>query len=212
LLTPSLAGNVVFAGDLLELSFRFPAGIRPDEWEAFLSLDGGKSYPVRLSGERTPDSTRLVARVPNLPTDAARILVRAGGEDEAEEGDRFEVDIAISDPFQITAGSGIPGRAPWPDAGRLPRRGDHVRIEWVVEASAAPEPGLDRALPDGFSERSTAVNTLIGSDLEATVTRGEEETDICPSRLDQAVRSVRRHGPTNGVKTFRSPIPPPLRI
>jgi hypothetical protein len=209
-LTPSLAGNVVFAGDLVELTFVFPAGVRPDEWEAFLSLDGGESYPVRLTEERTPESTRLTARIPNLPTKAARILVRAGGEDE--EGDRFEMDLAVSDCFQIAASAGRLDRLPWPDAGRLPRRGNLVQIEWIVEDSAVPEPPLAKPLPDGLSERGTAVGALFRSVLEAAIPRSDEVIGPGLSRLVSAVQRVRLQRPVDRVGAFSFPRFPPLRI
>jgi hypothetical protein len=49
-----------------------------DEKELVLSLDGGQSYPVRVTAETGAADTILVFRVPNLPSARARIALRAG--------------------------------------------------------------------------------------------------------------------------------------
>ena len=54
-----------------------------EEWEAFLSLDGGHSWPVRLTPHLAIDRRRIRVRVPDLPTEDARLLFRIG--DEREE-------------------------------------------------------------------------------------------------------------------------------
>ncbi|HZF09132.1 MAG TPA: hypothetical protein VFE33_10110 [Thermoanaerobaculia bacterium] len=58
-----------------------PAGVgRWEEWEAFLSLDGGRTYPVRVTPHLDRDLTRVSFRVPGFPTANARLLLRVGDE------------------------------------------------------------------------------------------------------------------------------------
>ncbi len=55
-----------------------------EEWEAFLSLDGGKTYPVRITPHLDQDLRRVRWRVPGLPTADARLLLRLGDEQHRE--------------------------------------------------------------------------------------------------------------------------------
>ncbi len=54
------------------------AGI--DEAEIILSLDGGLTYPIRVSNELDPCETRFLWRVPMLATGRARLALRTGRE------------------------------------------------------------------------------------------------------------------------------------
>jgi len=66
------------AGDVLELSWsELPAGI--DECEILLSLDDGRTWPVRVSPELERAERRYRWRVPNLPSPTARLRLRLGG-------------------------------------------------------------------------------------------------------------------------------------
>jgi hypothetical protein len=56
---------------------------RWEEWEAFLSLDGGATYPVRVTPHLDRDLRRFTFKVPELPSRDVRLLVRVG--DEREE-------------------------------------------------------------------------------------------------------------------------------
>lgn len=51
-----------------------------EEWEAFLSLDGGTTYPVRITPHLDQDLRRIRWQVPDLPTPQAAILLRFGNE------------------------------------------------------------------------------------------------------------------------------------
>nr|MDQ2970586.1 hypothetical protein [Acidobacteriota bacterium] len=70
-----------------------------DEAELLLSLDGGRSFSLRVSREVLPESGRAVWRVPSLPSSHARLALRTGrsGEDESESvilvGAEFEIAV-----------------------------------------------------------------------------------------------------------------------
>ena len=55
-------------------------GGRADEAEVVLSLDGGLTYPIRVSNELHPCATRYLWRVPALATGRARLALRTGSE------------------------------------------------------------------------------------------------------------------------------------
>jgi hypothetical protein len=95
----------VAAGRLVELRWRgIPADI--EEAELLLSLDGGRSYPVRLTPELEARTTSFRWRVPDLPTEQAVLMLRVGD----EEGERTG---ALSSCFRILHVEG----APAPDLG-----------------------------------------------------------------------------------------------
>lgn len=59
-----------------------------DEWEAFLSLDDGQRYPVRLTPHLDLDRRRVTITLPQFAATRARLLLRFG--DEVEE---FEYEV-----------------------------------------------------------------------------------------------------------------------
>jgi hypothetical protein len=75
-------GTSLRAGELTNLRFEV-AGEEADvdEMEVLLSLDGGKTFSLRVTKEMSAGTHELWWRVPNLPTTAARIALRVGGEE-----------------------------------------------------------------------------------------------------------------------------------
>ncbi len=109
---------------------------RTEEWEAFLSLDDGKTYPMRITPHLDADLRRFRWQVPPLPTPHARILLRFGDE-------RKETSVLVPRRFAIVAApAGSPAAAlasPWgPELSPLVRR--------------APKPGATspRASPESW--------------------------------------------------------------
>jgi hypothetical protein len=56
-----------------------------EEWEAFLSVDGGKYYAFRITPHLDVELRRFTFVVPNVDTRDARILIRAGNEERGEQ-------------------------------------------------------------------------------------------------------------------------------
>ncbi len=86
-LTAPAADAVLPAGGLVALAWepgpdleRFP---RAHEWEAFLSVDGGATFPFRITPHLDLSQQRVLIRLPHVETPNARILLRVG--DEREE-------------------------------------------------------------------------------------------------------------------------------
>lgn len=98
-----------------------------EEWEAFLSVDGGRTYPLRVTPHLDLSIRRFAFQVPNLPTRAARVLLRFGDE-------REEVEVETPQRFSILAG----GHFAWNPAQRIalgrgerPRPGEEGVVFWV---------------------------------------------------------------------------------
>lgn len=56
-----------------------------EEWEAFLSVDGGRYYAMRITPHLDRDVQRFTFVVPNVMSNDARILLRFGDEDRETE-------------------------------------------------------------------------------------------------------------------------------
>lgn len=95
------ASAVLESGTTAELAWRPAAGFDAlagaTEWEAFLSLDGGRSYPVRLTPHLDLGRRHFGFRVPDMPSDAVRLLLRIGDE-RAERAVRFPTPLRIVRP------------------------------------------------------------------------------------------------------------------
>lgn len=96
------------------------------EWEAFLSVDGGRTYPLRVTPHLDIGIRRFSFRVPNVPTREARLLLRFGDE-------RREVGVETPQRFSI-----IPGPHFWTApprrvlaSGEAARAGERGVALWV---------------------------------------------------------------------------------
>lgn len=102
------------------------------EWEAFLSLDGGQTYPIRLTPHLDLALSGFSFEVPNLPSRDARLLLRFGDE---------RVERSIETPVRFEIGAG--GNSTWVadlltgpfaqtfESGESARRGDRGVVLWL---------------------------------------------------------------------------------
>lgn len=99
LVTPR-AGVALAAGSTAEIEWAPVAGFaglpKSEEWEAFLSVDGGATYPMRITPHLDSDLRRFHFQVPPVPTANARILLRFGDE-------RRETAVELPEQFAIQA-------------------------------------------------------------------------------------------------------------
>src|SRR6185295_5485221 len=97
------AGDTLLAGASAELEWAplapFARVPRVEEWEAFLSFDGGVTYPVRITPHLDHDLRRVRWQVPAIPTSEARLLLRFGDE-------RREHAFELPQRFSIAAAAG----------------------------------------------------------------------------------------------------------
>jgi hypothetical protein len=152
-------GAVLVGGQTAELRWSELAAFAQleeiEEWEAFLSVDGGKSYPFRITPHLDHDVRALRWQVPPVATPDARLLFRFGNERKEEVGFRppvrFKIAVEASSPPPITlaeasssrgeaALSGQPGVLSWVAGSR---RGTGLRqVEARCPIELHPTPGL----------------------------------------------------------------------
>lgn len=148
------------------------------EWEAFLSLDGGAHYPIRITPHLDRDLRRVFWQVPHFPTRDARLLLRFGNEHREtalELPERFAISGTAPLQAWTTSRAASPGEPARPgDAGVVvwtegTRHGGSSRqvIAWeglgfATAPSVAPAAAGELAIesedpvpdPDPLSERA----------------------------------------------------------
>jgi hypothetical protein len=121
------AGEELTAGSLATVAWEELA-LPPhtEEWEAFLSVDGGRTYPLRVTPHLDIGIRRFSFRVPDLPTREARLMLRFGDE-------RREVGFEAPQRFAI-----VPGPRHWAppprrvlSPGEAARKGGRGVALWV---------------------------------------------------------------------------------
>jgi hypothetical protein len=135
LVTPQ-AGAVLVAGSTAELEWASLAGFdhlsKVEEWEAFLSVDGGATYPLRITPHLDQDLRRIGFQVPPVPTADARILLRFGDEHRetaVELPERFSIAASPAQVPALAPAFGLASRAVSPGEPALP--GQAGVVAWV---------------------------------------------------------------------------------
>lgn len=100
-----------------------------EEWEAFLSVDGGEYYAYRITPHLDVALRQFTFEVPNVATSRARILLRAGDEDR-------EIELESSVTFTIERDEARALTVPPLEVeeslrGEPAREGDRGVIEWT---------------------------------------------------------------------------------
>jgi hypothetical protein len=138
-------GTVLRGGSFAEV--RWTATQLPpaaEEWEAFLSVDGGKYYAFRITPHLDADLRRFTFVVPNVDTKRARILIRAGNEVQEtrfENAGTFSIarDPDAEEPIARLLASG---------RGEAARDGDPVVVSWTSGPRNGVEVTQHTALPE----------------------------------------------------------------
>ena len=116
LIAPSLQAGTVLRGGSFATIERPAVTANAEEWEAFLSLDGGKYYAFRITPHLDIDRHQFTWLVPNVDTTHARILIRAGNE-------RRETLYELPATFAIARDANAEG----PHTTIVPARGESAR-------------------------------------------------------------------------------------
>ncbi len=123
--------SAAIANGRLEVSWdRCPKGTR--EWEAFLSLDGGRSFPIRVTPHLSASIRSFSWPLPRLVSDDARLRIRFG--DGASE---LEYDLESGFPLRPAAGAS-PLTPATRDLGERPARGEERTAAWVEGSGDLP--------------------------------------------------------------------------
>jgi hypothetical protein len=160
------------------------------EMELVLSLDGGRTFPIRLTRDLAPETRAILWRVPSFPTRAARIALRVGeGQEPGDE--RLEL---VGELFEIV------GEAD--EAGVFASEPVHrVRGEWRTEAALS---GSARA-PSSRDFDSESPESLQASADDSTAAESPR-----PDGIDTPATSTSERAP---LPTIRCPSPrPPTRL
>lgn len=188
------AGESLAPGSVVEVRWGSlcAAGMKADEAELVLSLDGGATFPVRVSHELSPCETRYLWRVPMLATGRARLGVRIGHEGFGETetialvGGEFRIlsdlDGRVQELYRRAAEWWTPGPAALTaqdllDRTLSPSRGHISRIDDSADAVAPPETPLFRP------ELTIAGFTVHAAPRATRVARAASRTSSAPTPL-----------------------------
>lgn len=153
-LTAPDAGNRLLPGSVIEASWDSEETLEgTDEGELVLSLDGGRTFPIRVTAEIEPGDRRAEWRVPALPTAHARLAIRFGREDEPDA----ERIANVSPEFEILA-----------DAASPEERIFRVGGEWRTREALAPR---ERRIPVSALAPPSALAALCEPDESADAPR-----------------------------------------
>ncbi len=128
-------GERLKAGELARIEWSAaPAQLPPGatEWEAFLSIDGGRTYPIRLTPHLDLALSGFTFEVPNVPTRDARLLLRIGDErieHSYETLTRFEIATGATNRWVSELWEEPLARTL--EAGEAARPGDRGVVVWV---------------------------------------------------------------------------------
>jgi hypothetical protein len=121
------AGDELIAGSAVTIEWEEVAlPEHTEEWEAFLSVDGGRTWPLRVTPHLDISIRRFTFRVPDLPTREARIMLRFGDE-------RREVGMEAPQSFSIAPAAFLAPRSRVRvlARGERARAGDEGVVVWV---------------------------------------------------------------------------------
>lgn len=147
------AGAELEAGSLAVVEWMPDEGLaampHAEEWEAFLSVDGGRTYPLRVTPHLDLALRRFSFRVPDTPTRDARLMLRFGDE-RREVGYEAPQRFAIARRAGAAAWSGVLPTGIALRRGERPRERERGVLLWVdgsrqgegLREVAAPLAGL----------------------------------------------------------------------
>jgi len=93
------AGATLTGGSVAEVRWSAAEQDGADEAELVLSIDGGRTFPIRVSAELDPGATAYRWRVPELAARSARLALRVGA-GRARERERI---VLVSAEFAIAS-------------------------------------------------------------------------------------------------------------
>lgn len=166
------------------------------EMELVLSLDGGRTFPVRVTRRIDPAETVWLWGVPALPTEHARLGLRVG-DDDPPSRERLAL---VSAEFTIASPSPSP-------LAEMFWVGGEVRTRDALDGPPQP------TLPDS-SARSDADSELITASVDETTQKTTHASGCLRRRASAKVpeiasRAAKHQGP---LETSRSPVRLPMRL
>jgi hypothetical protein len=130
-----------------------------EEWEAFLSVDGGKYYAFRVTPHLDINLRSFTFVVPNIDTRSARILIRTG--DEVHEL-HFESRDSFSIVRDAKAEESLP-RVLQPRHGEAAREGDPAVLAWADGARDGSNVTQQSSTPDRYPALDDSTIAITGT-------------------------------------------------
>jgi len=196
LLAPA-AGATLRGGAVAELRWD-AAGMPPavEEWEAFLSVNGGAYYAFRVTPHLDIALRRFTFAVPNVDTRDARILIRAG--DEVRET-HFELPGSFSivrDPYAepILPHLGESGH------GEAAREGEPSVLAWTDGTRNGA----------GLTQRASTASRSVALHARMSMASHAETAELAPAITNVAAPSLAEA--TAFARTARARKPEPLPV
>jgi len=165
-----------------------------DEGELVLSLDGGRTFPIRVTADIEPGHRRAEWRVPALPAAHARLAIRFGREDEPDA----ERIANVSSESESLADPAAPEE-----------RFFRVGGEWRTREALAPP---ERRIPASALAPPSALSALCEADQSADAPRPNSLEIPDLHRVEIASRAADDPPPTHGAISAAAPASSPLRI
>jgi hypothetical protein len=190
------AGDRLEPGTVVEVFWDLH-GIPSDaqESELVLSLDGGRTFPIRLTADFDPATRKILWRVPALATDQARLALRAGNDEEPAQ--EF---LQLISPAFVISGSGADATLE-----ELFAVGSEWRTREALEIDAGGP--RDAGLHGVSSEQIHA-----GPDRDLTAHSGQRPA-LLPERLPEAAATAAPRTPQQAIEPAfgQRLLPTPLR-
>jgi len=200
--TSPLDGMDLSTGSLAALEWEPLApfdALQAVEWEAFLSVDGGAHYPIRITPHLDSDLRRILWQVPATPTRDARLLLRFGDE-RNEIGYEVPLRFAISGPAALPSAGTITVRSA---PGEPARPGDSGVALWVEDSRRGGSiRQVSAALPPGLHPGGRPAELIPG---KAVVVTSNPNPDPAPASSNLPLRSppARRDESTRAIRPVR---------
>lgn len=181
LLSP-INGTRLPGGSIARIAWDSPAPLpaRAEEWEAFLSVDGGNYYSTRITPHLDIQRRSFEWRVPNINSRSARLLVRFGNEEEEsifELPVRFSID-ASSDVFDFPATSfSASFSASFRESrGESARPGDPAVVEWTN----GPRDGTGATVARSREGLRLSAPPCFAAGIDRSITSSQDHTRVPP--------------------------------
>lgn len=189
------ARQILVAGTRVEVRWEAPCReSESSESEVLLSLDGGETFPVRLTPELSGCARGFRWEIPSIATAHARLALRAGAGDEVSD-EKLEF---VSDEFTIVAGRSAPEDGQFVSG---------PRERWTRQALSGD---IGASLPrEAMGTRERLVARAFETDLEPPPPSGLWHPDSWVPAMT-GIRADTTAGPRHAF--LRSPVPVPLRL
>lgn len=133
-------GAVVEAGSAIRLAWQpgpdFAQVAWAHEWEIFLSVDGGRTFPRRITPHLDLTRRSVSVEAPLIPAADVRLLLRVGNERrEFEQALEIRLAIVAAVHDRPTSPS-LFAKIPAPRRGEPARAGDGGVFSWVIETKS----------------------------------------------------------------------------